>query len=76
MTVVLGAYLSTLAIWSHSIGTTKFPAVMTMGGRYSNIKSWIPSCPLLPCFLRARVGGLVGGVTQNVQTKDHKCVIT
>lgn len=50
MTVVLGAYRSIKAIWSHSKGTTKFPAVMTMEGRYSKNKPRLPSCPLLLCL--------------------------
>lgn len=46
MTVLLGEYFSTLAIWSHSRGTRKFPVVMTIEGRYSKISPRIPSLSL------------------------------
>ncbi len=36
MTVVLGEYFSSNAILSHSSGTTKLLAVMTMEGKYCN----------------------------------------
>ncbi len=36
MTVVLGEYFSSNAILSHSNGTTKLLAVMTMEGKYCN----------------------------------------
>lgn len=49
MMVRLGLYRSSRPIWSHSIGTTKFPAVMTMEGRYWIIKPRIPSRPLCSC---------------------------
>lgn len=54
MMVTLVLYRSSRAIWSFSSGTTKFPAVMTMDGRYWMIKPRTPSCPLLSCEQRER----------------------
>lgn len=49
-TVMVGEYFSIKAIWSHSRGTKKFPAVMTIDGRYSITKPRIPGFSLLFCL--------------------------
>lgn len=54
MTVVLGAYRSTNAIWSHNRGTMKFATVITMDGRNSKIKPRIPSSPDFVCLGKER----------------------